>query len=162
VGAASAYVAVGVCEEGADITLEPLTHPIRCDGGGGSDGGPVEFIELNAVTRVRFSLVPFAGNYVNALRRLAMASAAEGVHPVPGTLFGLNSRLPGLYLPYGNAAEVDGPWFFQTNRVAVPGNNRVSTKESKVQFEFFGFTYYNPALFTSVSALTLYTRAAPP
>lgn len=168
VGTANAYVPIGVCREGADISIRPLVHPIKSDGGGGQDGGAVEYIQLNAIATIRFQLVPYAGDYVNALRKASMAIAAagsEGVLPVPGTLFGANNFFPALYLPYGSAAEVDGPWWFPKCRVVNPGSNRVSTKESMPDWEFEALIYFNPATHTSIAQPTspqnLYARSAP-
>src|SRR5687768_17283200 len=79
IGVAAAYVTLGVCQDGADITITPMTHPIKSDGGGGPEGGAVEIIQLNAIAEVRFRLVPYAGNYVNALRAIAVASPVEAV-----------------------------------------------------------------------------------
>lgn len=161
VGSAGAYVAVGVCQDGADIDITPLHHPIKSDGGGGPEGAQVEVVQLNAMVTIRFRLVPFAGTYVNKLRAAAVGSAVDGTLPVPGTLLGLGGFLVGLYLPYGGAADVDGPWWFPQCEVVRPGSNRVSTKETTPDWEFRSFVYFNPASFVSVAGLPLYTRTAP-
>lgn len=161
IGAASAYVTIGECQDGADIQIIPKVHEIKSDGGGGMDGDAVELIQLNATAIIKFKLVPYAGDYLSTLRRMAISSPTEGILPMPGTLFGGNSRLPALYLPYGDASDVDGPWFFPTCQVVIPGNPRVWTKETTPELEFRARVYYNPASITSVYNRTLYTRSTP-
>lgn len=157
VGSAAAYANIGICEDGADIDIQIAAHDIKDDGGGGPDGFEVENIFLNAIATVRFTLVPFAGTYVNRLRARAQAIAGDtdGVLVAPGTLYGMNSLLVGLQLPSNDG---DGSWRFPTCRVVRPGSNRVSTKESKLQFEFRAFGFLNPAVNTTISGVSLYTR----
>jgi hypothetical protein len=167
VGASSAYVPIGICEDGADIDIQIAAHNVKHDGGGGLDGFEVENIFLNAVCIIRFTLVPFGGSVVNALRARAEAIAGssasagptDGTMVVPGTLYGTNSLLPGLYLP---SLDVDGPWWFRTCRVVKAGSNRISTKDTKPQWEFRAINYFNVASINSISTNVLYSRTAPP
>jgi len=158
IGSLNAFVSIGVCQDGATVDLEPATHGIMSDGGGGPSGKPVEYIQLNYVATVRFKLVPFAGTYVNKLRAMAIASATDGTPPTPGTLFGANGYLPSLYLP---SADGDGPWLFNNVKVVRPGSVNVNTKESTPDWEFSAMAYFDPATYTSVSGRPVYTRAAP-
>lgn len=164
VGAGSSYVALGECQDGASIQITPAVHGVKADGGGGMDGFPIDYIMLNAIITIRFRLVPFSGTYMNALRALALATPSEGVLPIPGTLFGANGYLPGLYLPISAGllnAEPDGPWWFPRCLVVRPGDNQVWTKETTPEMEFRAMGYYNPASQTSVGGLSLYQRTAP-
>lgn len=158
IGSAGAFVTVGVCYDGATIDIPLAQHGIFSDGGGGPQGKPVEWIALNAVATIRFKLIPYAGNYINKLRALAVGSATEGVLPIPGTLMGGNGFLPPLYLP---SADGDGPWTFSNVRVVKPGSNQVSTKETGPDWELEGLVYFDPSVYISVGGRTLYTRAAP-
>lgn len=165
VGSANAYVNLGVCEEGADIDIQVAKHDIKHDGGGGLDGFETNKIFLNAIATIRFRLVPFAGNYINTLRSRSMAtSGTDGVMTQPGTLLGENGFFVGLYLPVyaGANFEGDGPWWFRTCDVVRPGSNRVSTKETKLDFEFRAINYFVISSFTSILTNTLYSRSAPP
>lgn len=164
VGTARAYVTLGVCEEGADIDIQPIKHDIRHDGGGGVDGGPTNKIFLNCLCTIRFRLVPFAGNYINILRARAMAAATDGTMPSPGTLMGEGAFFSGLYLPVTGVGnfEGDGPWWFRSCDVIRPGSNKVSTKETKLDFEFQCLNYFSIASFTSIANNVLYSRTAPP
>lgn len=157
IGAANAFVNLGICEDGADIALQQYTHDIKDDGGGGPEGAEVEVIFLNAVAVVRFVLVPFAGTYINKLRAMAQANVAgvDGVMLTPGTLFGTNLNLPTLKLT-GN--DIDGGWQFTTCRVVQAGSNRVSTKETKLQMEFRAFNFLDPNVNVSINTKTLYSR----
>ena len=164
VGSASAYVNLGVCEEGADLNIQIAKHDIKHDGGGGLDGFETNKIFLNAVVTIRFRLVPFAGNYVNILRARAHAGTTDGTMVTPGTLMGEGGFFSGIYLPVtaGGNFEGDGPWFFPTCDVVNPGSNRVGTKESKLDFEFRAINYFAIASFTSIVGNILYKRTAPP
>lgn len=163
IGSASAWVPIGVCEEGADIDIQIAAHNVKHDGGGGQDGFEVENVWLNAIAVIRFTLVPFAGTMMNTLRARSQAitGAATGTGPtdgtmvVPGTLYGTNSYLPGLYLP---SSDTDGPWWFRTCRVVRAGSNRVSTKESRPQFEFRAINYFNVGSVNTIAANVLYSR----
>lgn len=152
---------LGECQDGATITIMPKTHEVKADGGGGLDGEPIEHIFLNAVAEIKFKLVPYSGLYLNALRAMALASATDGVLPLPGTLYGANNRLPNLYLPYGGANDPDGPYYFPYCKVVVPGNVNVWVKETTPELTFRAMVWYNPALVTSVYNRSLYTRSAP-
>lgn len=172
VGAANAYVTLGVCYDGVDIQIQNAVHGIKSDGGGGPDGFEVDDIWLNAVIIVRFTLVPFAGNYVNILRQMSMANGgtgggAEGTMQAPGTLFGENLNYPSLYIPLGTFAagitvegDPDGPWWFKKCRVVNPGSNKVGVKETMPVFEFRCINYFAVASFTSVLGNSLYARTA--
>ena len=157
IGVANAFVVVGICEDGADIDLQQMTHSIKDDGGGGPEGAEVEEIFLNAVANVRCTLVPFAGNYVNKLRAMAQANVGgvDGVMLTPGTLFGTNNNLPSIKI---TSSDIDGGWQFTTCRVVRAGSNRVSTKESKLQFEFRAFNFLDPSVNVSINTKTLYSR----
>ena len=164
VGSLNAYVNLGVCEEGADIDLQIAKHDIKHDGGGGIDGYETDKIFLNMICIIRFRLVPFAGNYINVLRAKAHAGSTNGTMVTPGTLMGEGSFFVGLYLPVtaGGNFEGDGPWFFKQCDVVRPGSNRVSTKETKLDFEFRCINYFDISGATSINANVLYQRAAPP
>lgn len=164
VAGGSTFANLGVCEEGVDIDIIPRVSDVKHDGGGGANADEVENILLNCVCVVRFRLVPFAGIQVNALRRKAHAGSTDGTMPQPGTLFGFGGYYVGLYLPQtalGALEEVDGPWYFPYCRVVRPGNNRVSTKETKLDFEFRAINYFNIASFNTILNNVLYQRAAP-
>lgn len=160
-GSGNTYYTLGECQDGATITIMPKTHEVKADGGGGLDGEAIEHIFLNAVAEIRFKLVPYSGTYLNALRALALASASDGVLPLPGTLYGANSKLPALYLPYGGANDPDGPYRFPYCKVMVPGNVNVWVKETTPEFVFRAMVWYDPSQYTSVYTGTLYTRTAP-
>lgn len=165
VGSARAYVNLGVCEEGADIDIQVAKHDVKHDGGGGTDGFETDKIFLNAIVTVRFRLVPFAGNYINVLRARAHGSGStDGLMVMPGTLMGEGGFFSGLYLPVtaGGNFEGDGPWFFPSCDVVRPGNNRVSTKESKLDFEFRAINYFAVASSPTIFGNYLYKRSAPP
>lgn len=162
---AGTFVAFGVCEEGADIDIIPRVSDVKHDGGGGANSDEVENIFLNCSAVIRFRVVPFKGIQVNSLRAKSMASATNGTMVEPGTLYGLNNMFVGLYLPLttlGVAEEEDGPWFFKKCRVVRPGNNRISTKETKLDFEFRCINFI--AINTNQTILNnvLYQRSAPP
>lgn len=166
IGSASAYVGIGVCEDGADIDLQVATHPIKHDGGGGPDGFEVDDIFLSMIATIRFTLVPFGGIYVNILRAMAQAGAytlntsgTDGLMVMPGTLYGENTKYVGLSLPV-LAGEGDGPWWFRTCRVVRPGSVKVSTKETKPQFEFRAINYFAISGANTISGNTLYSRTA--
>lgn len=164
VGTAGAMVALGECQDGGNITIQPIKHGIRSDGGGGSDGGDVEKLILNAIATIRFKLVPFSGLYINKLRAWAIGSATEGQAVLPGTLLGGGGFLPQLYLPLlggTGVVEPDGPWYFPNCEIIRPGDVQVHTKETTPEFEFKAMIYYNPVTYTSINGRTLYTRAAP-
>jgi len=159
IGSASAFVNVGVCEDGADVELRPFTSDIKFDGAGGPAGDAGEIIFLNFTAIVRCNLVPFAGAYVNKLRAMSQANGAgtEGVMVVPGTLFGGNSNLPTIKWASG-AGEVDGGWLFTYCQVRNPGSNKASTLETKPNFEFRAINYVNPASSPVITSSVLYSR----
>jgi hypothetical protein len=145
-----------------DIALQQAVHDIKHDGAGGQDGFEAENIILNSAVTARFSLVPYGGALINTLRGFAQGQPfdlPDGIIPQPGTLFGLNNLLPGLYIP--TFFDSDGPWTFLNCRVVNPGSNRVSTKESRPQFEFRNFNYVDPSIAATILGNVLYKRASP-
>lgn len=161
-GSGTTFFTLGECQDGATITIIPKTHGVKADGGGGLDGDEIEHIFLNATAEIRFKLVPYSGLYLNALRTASLASNVDGQLVLPGTLYGANSKLPALYLPYGGANDLDGPYFFPACRVVVPGNVNVWVKETTPELVFRAMVWYDPATITSVAGRTLYTRTPPP
>jgi hypothetical protein len=162
IGTANAYVNVGVCEDGADFDFQVAASDVKHDGGGGPSGFETDNIFLNMICVVRFVLVPFAGTRMSKLRAMAHASATEGVMVQPGTLYGENSFYPSLYLPVSAVGEIDGPWRFPTVRVVRPGSMKVSTRESKPQFEFRAINYFPIVSQNTILTNTLWVRTAPP
>lgn len=161
IGSSGAFLGLGICEEGARITLQVAQSDVKHDGGGGTNGFETENIFLNAIVLIQFKLVPFGGTQVNRLRALQQASplATDGVMVVPGTLYGTNGLLPSLFLP---SSDTDGPWWFRYCRVVRAGDNTVHTKESKPEFEFRCINWFNPSVMTSIATNTLYSRTTPP
>lgn len=158
VGSLGALVPLGVCYDGATIDLRPARHPIKSDGGGGPEGEAVEWIFLNYMAIIRFKLVSYDDTAVNALRAMSIASVVEGQAVTPGTLYGANGFLPGLYLP---SSDAGGPWNFPNVSVVRPGGVQVSTKETQPDWEFQAMIYFAPSAHNSINGLPLYTRAAP-
>ena len=169
IGLSNAFVNIGVCEEGVDIILQNAVHDVKFDGGGGQDGFEAENVWLNAICTIRFALVPYAGAYVNRLRALSQAvgpgsyNNPDGVMGMPGTLFGMNSQFPSLYIPSngslgGLVGDPDGPWWFPTCRVIRPGDGRYNTKETRPQFEFRAINFINPTITPTIFNSALYTR----
>jgi len=158
------FVALGVCLDGCDITWHIFVKPIRHDGGGGPEGGEVNDIFLNMQATIRMVLVPFGGTQLNALRAKAAAQAvgSDGTMVVPGTLFGENSKYIGLYIPVSATGEVDGPYWFKTCRVVLPGSVKPSTKETQPVLEFRAINYFPIASQNTISGVVLYARTAPP
>jgi len=162
IGSVGAYVIIGECQDGVSIDLEPIKHGVKSDGGGGNEGGDVEKLALNAVATIRFRLVPYAGDYMSKLRAWAVGSTSEGILPIPGKPLGTNSLLPALYLPYGNANDIDGPWWFPTCEIVSPGTiAHRGTKEDTPEWVFRAFVFLDPSIYTSVNGRTLYTRTVP-
>lgn len=182
IGAAHAYVPIGVCEDGANIEFQIATRPIKSDGGGGDQSFEVNEFFLGMLVTIRFKLVPFAGVYVNILRAKSQmggfelgVSGQDGTLPTPGTVYafddnsfidpgsGLGFIKPGycgLTLPV-LAGEGDGPWWFPSCKIVKPGNNQVSTKETKLDFEFRALCIYNEHAVGDITDYDLYTRTAP-
>lgn len=160
IGSSSAFVNVGVCEDGADVELRPFTSDIKFDGAGGPAGDAGEIIFLNFSAIVRANLVPFAGTYVNKLRAMAAANGAgtEGVMVVPGTLFGANSNLPTIKWTASATGEVDGGWLFTYCQVRNPGSMKASTRETKPNFEFRAINLILPASSPLITSSVLYSR----
>lgn len=159
IGVSNAFVNLGVCEDGADLDFIQAVSDIKDDGGGGPSGFEVENIFLNAVVVIRFTLVPWAGNYVNTLRAMSQAGTTDGTMVTPGTLFGMNAKLPSLKIPVSATGEVDGPWTFTTCRVVRAGSHRASTRESKLAMEFRAFNFLDPSSATSIVGKVLYARS---
>ncbi len=161
VGTNAAYVTLGWCQDGADIKIEPIRHEIKFDGAGGPEGGAAEHIALNAVVTISYKLVPYAGTYIDKLRAASVANIAgtSGALVAPGTLYGTTTTSNvGLYLP---SSDGDGPWCFPTTIVVVPGSNKVSPKETVLEFIHKAFVYLNGTNTVSIASGVLWTRAAP-
>lgn len=162
IGSAGAWVGIGVCEDGADFDFQVAASDVKHDGGGGPSGFETDNIFLNMIVTVRFTLVPFAGNRINVLRVKSHAGSVEGQMVVPGTLYGENGMYVGLYLPVSAVGEIDGPWYFQQCRVVRPGSQKVSTRESKPQWEFRAINYFPVVSQNTIQSVFLWKRTAPP
>lgn len=140
VGVDYSYVPIGVCEDGAEITFNTRRRGVRCDGAGGPDGAPAEYLFLNSTVSIRFTVVPFNEAVVMGLRACSMATPTDGKMGMPGTTYGLNGFLPGLYLPTINVLEA--PWWFPCCLVNIPGDNQPRAGQLvKPTFEFIAMNY---------------------
>ena len=159
IGLSDAWVSVGVCEDGMDLTFRVYTRDIKFDGAGGPEGAEAENIFLNVTCDVRFALVPYGGTYLNLLRSYAQVGqpgTADGVMNMPGTLYGLNASLPSLRFP--TIFDPDGGYWFTTGRLTQMGDVRVGVKETKPVFNYRAFNYVDPAVNTTIFNSLLYQR----
>ncbi len=165
-GAVRAYANVGVCEDGIDLEFRPFNSEIKHDGGGGPSGDAVEFIFLNFSILARFTLVPFAGTYMNMLRAMSQGNNAgtEGVMVIPGTLYGqgnaatgatATANLPGVKF---TSSDPDGGWTLTKCMITRPGSGKWSTRETKPQIEARAINNFIVADATSILAFVLYSR----
>lgn len=158
IGLSSAFVPIGVCEDGADLTFRIYASDIKFDGAGGPGGAEAENIFLNMTIDARFSFVPYGGTYLNQLRALAgaVAGTLDGVMASPSTLYGMNGFLPSLYLP--STFDPDGGWLFTQGRVIIPGDNKLAVTETKPTISYRAYNFINPSLFTTIFGRVLYQR----
>lgn len=155
IGNSNANVNVGLCEDGAEVSLRAFVHEIKDDGGGGPSGNAVEFILLNVEARCRCTLVPFAGTYLNSLRAHGQATSTDGVMVTPGTLYGGNNHLRGISFA---SNDTDGGWAFNNCLIERMGDAKYNTKDTKPQLEFRAINYLSPVSYANINGNTLYAR----
>lgn len=163
-----AYANVGVCEDGIDLEFRPFVSEIKHDGGGGPPGDALEFIFLNWSIMARFTLVPFAGTYMNMLRQMSQGSNAgtEGTMVTPGSLYGqgntaspftaATNNLPALKF---TSSDPDGGWTLNNCMITRPGSGKWSTREVKPQLEVRAINNIIIGNVTSIASNSLYTRS---
>lgn len=163
-----AYGNLGVCEDGIDMEFRPFVSEIKHDGGGGPSGDAVEFIFLNWSIMARFTLVPFAGTYMNMLRAMSQGNnaGAEGTMVTPGTLYGQGNTATPFAASTANvpalkftSSDPDGGWTLNNCMVTRPGSGKWSTRETKPQFEVRAFNNLIIGNVTSIINNVLYSRS---
>ena len=131
------FKALGVTENGLQISINTLTHRVNSDDMGGGEGNPAEMLVMGTAGTIRGVMVKY-GSLALADLMTGLYGGTEGRTPIPGT--------PIFASGYGFGVVVRGAarsyYFPKSELASTPREFNVSSTERKTSFTFNAHPIY--------------------